>query len=194
MYLSRLVLNPLSPGVRRDLANPYELHRTLSRHISNAPARFLWRLEPTRQPTLLVQSLSPPDWDRLEEEMPGYCLQTPEWKEFNPRLAQGMELRFRLRANPSVKRDGKRHGLNSPEEQMAWLKRKGEAHGFAVLAATATDERLIEARKGDHRIKIASVLYDGILRVADPGLLLDALMTGIGPAKGFGFGLLSLGR
>jgi CRISPR system Cascade subunit CasE len=34
--------------------------------------------------------------------------------------------------------------------------------------------------------------YEGRLQVTNIELLLDAVMSGIGPAKGFGFGLLSL--
>lgn len=50
MFLSNPVLNPKSREARRDLANPYDLHRTLARAFApdeqTAPGRFLWRLEP----------------------------------------------------------------------------------------------------------------------------------------------------
>ena len=52
MYLSKLTLDPRHLGARRDLADAYEMHRTLARAFapdeSSAPARFLWRLEPPR--------------------------------------------------------------------------------------------------------------------------------------------------
>jgi len=36
------------------------------------------------------------------------------------------------------------------------------------------------------------VRYEGLLQVTDPHLLVEAVRAGIGSAKGFGFGLLSL--
>lgn len=52
MWISKLVLDLRSRSARRDLANPYEMHRTLSRAVSRAleegKERLLWRVEPTR--------------------------------------------------------------------------------------------------------------------------------------------------
>lgn len=52
MWISKLKLDLRSKAVRRDLASPYEMHRTLSRAVSQAlkegKERLLWRLEPTR--------------------------------------------------------------------------------------------------------------------------------------------------
>jgi CRISPR system Cascade subunit CasE len=39
-----------------------------------------------------------------------------------------------------------------------------------------------------------AVRYDGLLEVTDPVKFLETLRAGIGSAKGFGFGLLSLAR
>jgi CRISPR system Cascade subunit CasE len=38
------------------------------------------------------------------------------------------------------------------------------------------------------------VRFDGVLRVTDAARLVEAVRSGIGPAKAFGFGLLSLRR
>lgn len=38
------------------------------------------------------------------------------------------------------------------------------------------------------------VRFDGLLCVTDPETLVEAVRQGIGPAKAFGFGLLSLAR
>ena len=59
MFLSRLLLNPMSREVRRDLANAYELHRTLMQAYpherdSSGPAELLFRVEPSRDGTLMV--------------------------------------------------------------------------------------------------------------------------------------------
>ena len=50
----------------------------------------------------------------------------------------------------------------------------------------------VEGYKGGSPITVASVLFDGILEVVDATLFRQALQTGIGRAKSYGQGLLSL--
>ena len=124
MYLSQLVLDPRHRQARRDLANRYDLHATLCWSFADPrQARPLWRMELTRPgepPCVLVQSLERPSWERLAERHRGYfidhrckALTLPE------RLAPDQRLRFRLEANPTVTRAGKRHGLWRLDEQLA---------------------------------------------------------------------------
>jgi CRISPR system Cascade subunit CasE len=47
---------------------------------------------------------------------------------------------------------------------------------------------------GGRRLTFGAVVFDGMLEVSDPGRLRSALRHGIGSAKAFGFGLLSLAR
>ena len=73
-----------------------------------------------------------------------------------------------------------------------WLRRRLEEAGAPCLEVEATDEGLvIEQPRG---LKLQSVLFEGQLRVQDPTRLVSAVQSGIGTAKGFGFGLLSLAR
>ena len=44
------------------------------------------------------------------------------------------------------------------------------------------------------RLTHVAVRFDGLLEVTDPVKFLETLRAGIGSAKGFGFGLLSLAR
>lgn len=46
--------------------------------------------------------------------------------------------------------------------------------------------------KTDHALKFRSALLEGTLRVTDPEAFLNTIKTGIGSAKAFGFGLLSV--
>jgi CRISPR system Cascade subunit CasE len=79
MFLSKLTLDPRHPQARPDLADAYEMHRTLARAFvpdaETAPTRFLWRLERRAdyQPSsvVLVQSAQPADWSVLDA-FPGY--------------------------------------------------------------------------------------------------------------------------
>ncbi len=169
-------------------------------------AGFLFRIDP--QPAgrvvILVQSAVKPDWDYAFHNA-GYLLAGPcQIKEFDPRRVcrTGATWRFRLRANPTVKREEKRHALLSQQEQTAWLRRKADAGGFEVVSVTASREGSRAARKTDynapepkeHRISLVAVRFDGVLKVTDDEAFLRPLCCGIGSAKGLGFGLLSLAR
>jgi CRISPR system Cascade subunit CasE len=214
MYLSRLILNPRSRRVQREVANPYELHRSLMRafpdDLKESDERVLFRLQPGRNGalTLLVQSWTLPDWSYLAEaEFRGYLRPVgepnPAVKSFDLDLAPGQVLAFRLRANPTVKRrfneqDHKRVGIYDEQEQLAWLKRKGELGGFGIVSVrTGGHEDVggkIKRDEETHRLKLAAVQFDGLLQVTDPDRLRQAVRRGIGSAKGLGFGLLSLAR
>jgi CRISPR system Cascade subunit CasE len=207
VYLSKLTLNPRHTQARRDLANPYSMHATLSWAVADREGeRLLWRLEQgPREAILLVQSLTPPDWQGLFERHPGYAqLDEKSPKPFEPALKSGQILRFRLRANPTVtkfdpeKGKGKRLGLVKLEDQLAWLDRQAERGGFAVLGAMVSSAERIRARKSQKDgeegrvITLQSVTYDGHLRVSDPDTFLTTLQYGLGHAKALGFGLLSI--
>ena len=113
MYLSRLTLDPRHPQVRRDLANPYEMHRTLARvHAPDAespPRPFLWRLE-AHPPTagsamLLAQSAVGANWQPLEAQS-GYALEilTNKPVDLSVRVPTGGH-----RPDSAARRDPERH-------------------------------------------------------------------------------------
>jgi CRISPR system Cascade subunit CasE len=161
MYLSRLLLNPRSRAVWRDLADCQAMHRTVMSGFAaaqipgdvRASLGVLHRVEVDRRTgsiTLLVQSAEKPDWSRLGD----YLLQGPGGEE-NPAckridrlyesITAGMVLAFRLRANPTKKidtksgpdggrRNGRRVELTDEKDQIEWLRRKGEQGGFRLLA------------------------------------------------------------
>jgi CRISPR system Cascade subunit CasE len=210
MYFSRLLVNPRSRRVLRDLADPYEMHRTVLHGFpgqsDGGPGRVLWRLErqkPGHARTLLVRSEKKPDWESLLAELPPYYLAeetrdglaNPDTKERVPAFAAHQQFVFRLRANPTVKRDGKRHGLFREDDQTAWLTRKGQQGGFAIRSVRIAPEGNIRAKLRSPRpLTFFAVLYEGLLEVTNPMQLQAMLAEGIGSAKGFGFGLLSLAR
>ena len=113
-------------------------------------------------------------------------------------------LAFRLRANPAMRimydkegqriKKGKRIGLGKEQEQRAWLMRKGEKGGFGVLRCQVRQLGLIRAarRAPKSRIQLLAVQFDGLLQVRNPQLMAATLASGIGSAKGMGFGLLSV--
>jgi CRISPR system Cascade subunit CasE len=208
MYLSRLELDLASRDVRRDLAESYEMHRTILRAFPDGvPGRVLFRVDRhcSHRPTVLVQSELEPDWDRVGQEK-DYFQVPPEYKIVAMKVRREQKLRFRLRANVTVKRDGKRHGLYSTEDQCAWLVTRGKDAGFSIPArpqdgggevlavvATKAGRQTTRRRSGDRSAQVHfGVDFEGHMCVTDSDSLIRAIESGIGPGKAFGFGLLSV--
>jgi CRISPR system Cascade subunit CasE len=238
VYLSELKLDPRRPGVLKLLGDTYMLHQALARAFPDREeggmGRILFRVEAGSGPArILVQSDKEPDWSRLEFPV---CACGPKELHFRlpdgrPVLSSGQLLRFRLRANPTVKRrfgaDSKnpghrRVGLHTAAEQCAWLERKGCEHGFELVPVPQGNDwydPFLDADESSQprayrkevqisslgklpgikpgaagRIQHFAVDFNGVLRVTDPEKFVEALEGGIGSAKGFGFGLLSVAK
>lgn len=84
------------------------------------------------------------------------------------------------------------------QESVRWLSQRGERMGFAVVQGrvTARGYRRMEFSQGrkKNNISISVVDLEGILKVIDPNLFLKTLGEGVGPAKGFGCGLMMVKR
>ena len=205
MYLSKLTLDPRHPQARCDLSNRYDMHRTLVRAFApdehSQPARFLWRLEPmlslASRPVVLVQSGSPAQWSALDA-FPGYAQEILGNKpvDLEQLVQAGTRYRFRLHANPTVTREGKRLGLCQEADQLAWLNRQAETRGFNLIACLRSGSGRIHARQGKsrQRITVQSVLFEGMLETNEPDGLRLAVRNGLGHGKAWGLGLLSLAR
>ncbi|MFH0800035.1 MAG: type I-E CRISPR-associated protein Cas6/Cse3/CasE [Pseudomonadota bacterium] len=220
MFLHRIHLDPRCREARRDLSDPYQFHSTLCRAFCEPDRKcpegeILWRLEPetdsTGCPRILVQSRAIPDWTGIGVQ--GWLAKADPAINLKERLKLDslkveQRFRFRLRANPCVKREGKRLGLLRLEEQEKWIKRKGEQHGFSLpqlasLDLSKTHQEQVDVRVSQEQmlggkqhegngIRVFSVLYDGVLAVTEPDKFKAALQTGIGHGKVMGLGLLSV--
>jgi CRISPR system Cascade subunit CasE len=201
MYLTRIVLNLEDRFARADLANPYEMHSTLSRAFvatagAEKPSPFLWRQELARnQPVLLVQSPYQPIWVAVQERARNWALDISTKVIDLDRLCEpSATLRFRLRANPTVTRQGKRHGLWKEEDQLAWLGQQAVRAGFELRDTSVINPEKIFAtrRRSSTRVIVQAVTFDGILQVTERQLFVKALSNGLGHAKFLGLGLLSI--
>lgn len=207
MHLSRIELDP------RTARAPYQWHKALWELFPDRPADardFLFRVEeagPGRPATVLLQSAAMP------QTAAGGRSRVLATRTFEPALPAGLVLRFRLRANPirAIKDvDGRlrsakqaqgqaivkscRVPLLKDDQQLDWLARK-LAGAAEILNATAANGEPMHFRKPDTAPgKIVPCMFDGALRIADGAHLQRLLVEGIGPAKAFGCGLLSLAR
>ncbi len=219
MWLSKLNLNLRSREVRTDLRDCHDLHRTVMRLFGDMPTEsarknlgVLYRVEQTRASVhLILQSFAEPDFGQLP---PQYAALPPETKVLGnsfEQISSGRLLRFRLRGNPTravlpekgpdgLRGRGKRVELRGEQPCLDWIRRKADQHGFRVdlcrIDAGPPDPRSIMGKLTGHRqgatLTVATVLFDGSLEVLDPSLFVHALRYGVGRAKSYGQGLLSV--
>jgi CRISPR system Cascade subunit CasE len=113
----------------------------------------------------------------------------------------------RKRAENDVLSRPARLGHRTVSHQAGWLTARTQRWGFdipassasATVGETVTDMRIVSrhrlsfVRKGTAgQVVIQAVTYEGRLRVTDPDSLRRALTNGVGPAKAYGCGLLTL--
>ncbi|MCC6998525.1 MAG: type I-E CRISPR-associated protein Cas6/Cse3/CasE [Deltaproteobacteria bacterium] len=216
MNLSRLLLNPMNRDVRRAIADAQVLHGLVMKGFPTVEGNrhggsILHRCELDRrsgQIVLYVQSGASPSWNTLPAGVLldlGEELQNPAVRSLDPlekAVRQGAVFRFRLRANVTRKipagaerPNGTRVPIREADKQLEWLQRKAATAGFRIQEPAAVwtrpEARAWGTRKGA-RLTFEAVTFDGLLEVVEPAALLKALASGIGPAKAYGCGLLSL--
>lgn len=204
MYLSK-VLVPWSA-----VKNPYQLHRELWKLFPGRPddeRNFMFRVETIQKghsATVLMQSAWQPEDTDITRLVAS--------KQVQLNVSEGMWLRFRLRANPiktikdEYKRLDRRGKIKSSRvplvremEQVAWIQRKlGDAVKFDSIQVTKEEPMFFRkhsnqaARQSEHSGKIQPVCFEGIFQVTDSNALQSAIQHGVGPAKSFGCGMLSI--
>lgn len=143
-------------------------------------------------------------------------------KLYHPSLSVGQRLRFSIRANPVVTRKsagetGKRHDLVMDlkhqfrkskngddlhrslfdlrhQAAIQWLARRSQNAGFSFLDSEIVAEgyQLHNFKRLGRNGNIATLDIEGILTVTEPEVFLQILVNGLGPAKAFGCGLVTV--
>lgn len=203
MYLSQCVLNTTRP------IDPYQLHKKIWRLFpdqQNENRTFLFRIENLGQvgvQKILLQSKHQPQMATGDLVL----LQAKEI-DFSGIKSQS-KLRFMLRANPTKKiKDQKGKQTNQGKvrvplidelEIVAWLKR--QLHDCVQInnnELSIIRRDLLSFRKAkdnqQHFGKIQTITYSGIMTISDNEILLNKIIYGVGSAKAFGCGLLSVAR
>lgn len=187
---------------------PYLPHDFARGHVHRPRARqhgFLFRIDPLPpgRAAILVQSAIAPDWSYAFRNAQHLLAAAPNVRPWDPAFAEGQHMRFRLRANtvrrvaPKVPgKDGPRVPVPpTPEALRAWLDQRAARAGFVVDELACVVPGYVSWRKSakdNGGARLRSVLYEGRLTVRDAGAFRTAVESGIGPAKAFGFGLLSV--
>ncbi len=215
MFLTHMPLNPERRSTRDLMQSPQRLHAAVLAVFppgSRETGRILWRLDhPERHRLdLYLVSHMAPSLESMADQA-GWSTQ-PVWRttDYGPflrRLADGQRWVFRLRANPirSVTRDvgkrGQRVALPRAADQLAWLVHRGGKYGFEVVDGEngpnvrVTEQRTERFRRGGPETKLVTLntaAFEGVLEVTDAELLRNALSQGVGSAKAYGCGLMTL--
>lgn len=182
---------PWAWALKQGIGNPYELHQWIWKTLPNDPdARrdFLFRSD-VKGGILRVLLLS----ERVPADGGDATWKTTE---VSGTFLGHRGYRFQLRANPTFRRasDHRRLAIFDEPRIREWFERKFAEAGCEVRDLETTAPQKIQFRKsgGTHPGTIYSVDASGSLAVKDEAAFRAAFDAGIGPAKGFGFGLLLL--
>jgi CRISPR system Cascade subunit CasE len=216
MYLSRFEINTARRAARDLLASPQKMHAAvLAAFPSTPPAetqegRVLWRMD-QHQHQALLYLVSPhrPDLTHLVESVGWPSTQGWDTRDYTPlldNLQLGDQWAFRLTANPVSSRRksddaprSQRFGHVTVAQQTTWFLDRAQRNGFTVPDGThkepdlaVRDRRTLRFTRQGRTVTLSTAVFEGRLEVSDPDALRDALVHGIGPAKGYGCGLLTL--
>lgn len=187
----------------------------------SSSSRMLWRLDEVG-PSLTLYIAGPErlDLTHLVEQAGWPTTEGWETREYGPflaRLTTGQRWHFRLTANPVrqlSQADGRSRfqGARTPHHAEEWLVKRQESLGFslaenglpAVEDPTRSGRDVVVSGLGTWRfdkrdsgfsrrpITIMAATYEGTLVVDDAERLRASLTTGIGRARGYGCGLMTL--
>lgn len=218
MYLTRFEINTARRGARTLLSSPQNVHAAVLSAFPSGTAepgehgRLLWRIDAIGPAThLYLVSPDKPDLTHLVEVAGWPSTQgwvTKDYDALLDRLTTADRWAFRLRANPT--RSGRktsespttqRFGHLTAAQQLTWLTSRAQKAGFEIpighleqpQAAVVQRDVLRFDRRGS-QVTLATATYEGTLIVRDPAAVRRTLTHGLGPAKGYGCGLLTLAR
>lgn len=184
--------------------------------------RVLWRLDTDQpyRPVVLAVTPTRPDYLHLAEQAGWPASEAPfltrDYRPLLDRLTAGQRYTFRLTANathsvrgggqpdapdaPAERQRGKRMGHVTQMQQLGWLLERAPRLGIRLppLAGSGQPDvtvtgRSREAFRHDQgRVTLAVATFEGRLQITDPVQLRQALTRGVGPAKAYGCGLLTL--
>ena len=217
MYLSRIALNTQRKSTMLALASPQNIHAAVESSFPPAPEnaeRNLWRIDMLNNAVyLIVLSNRKPDFSHIVEQF-GWPKAEQNWetKDYTSlleRIIPGQRWQFRLRANPvhsvsqtcdiqtrdSAKR-GKIYAHITAQQQEQWLLDRAEKHGFSLQEGSfcVTQREIRKFQRNRKQVTLSIATFEGVLKVEDVMLFLRALTNGIGRAKAYGCGLLTIAK
>jgi CRISPR system Cascade subunit CasE len=219
MHLTRFRINTTRRGARKLLSSPQAMHAAVLSGFARpedhtrADARTLWRVDQhlDRQVTLYILSPGQPDLTHLVEQAGWPTTETWQTRPYQPFLdilEAGQQRAFRLTANPTRSGrktanapDTQRFGAVTVAQQAEWLRSRGEQYGFSIARQADGNPNLVIHRRqtraftrnrGERPVTLVTATYDGVLAIDKVESFRTILTTGIGHAKAYGCGLITL--
>lgn len=118
-------------------------------------------------------------------------------------MERGQFWNFDLVAAPTKKvvfegkKNSQRRILRQPQERRAWLERKAEHSGFAILQLQEQEQLHVSGRHHGDKGGVMyhdAYHYQGVLQITNAEAFRKALQTGIGSGKAYGFGMMMVQR
>ena len=217
MFLTQMPIHTRKRGAVKLLSSPQAMHAAVQSAfppgaLEDAGGRTLWRIDrgTNAETTLYLVSPVAPDLTHIVEQagwQTGDRWQTRDYRKLLRRLAVEQLWTFRLTANPAF--SGYKTGANwadtkplahvTVNQQEHWLLNRAERAGFRVpdqphdvQPIRITNRSTLRFTKGGHRVVIGTATFEGVLEVRDVDALSRTLTHGIGRAKAYGCGLLTL--
>lgn len=217
MFLTKMPINARRRGARRLLASPQAMHAAVMAGFADPgpieDARVLWRLDTYDGHRVVLYTVSPhrPDYSHIVEQAGWPTTETWQTRPYEPvidALRAGQRWLFRLTANPvhSIRREGwtdtKPVGHVKVKQQEQWLLDRALRGGFRLVSPdqyddtnydlAVVDRAVRHFRRKDRIITIAMATFEGQLEVIDAAAFRRSLTCGIGRAKSYGCGLLTV--
>ncbi len=214
MMLSRIEINPYRRETMKALGNPEIMHAAIMGSFPSfgrEDGRILWRIDTLGPSTyIIVQSRTKPDFSHMVDQFgwpeSGQKWESLDYDRFLGGLEDGQVWRFRITANPvrSVPAEGAKRGKVcahvTAEQQIGWLLQRCEKNGFRIPEVGGVPNVAVKDRgtmvfnRSGSRVSIGYATFEGVLMVADRKVLRERMISGIGRAKAYGCGLLTLAR
>jgi len=223
MFLTRMPLNPRRRAAVPLLSSPQAMHAAVLAGFADPAAtdatdagRVLWRIDRYRNQrvVLYVVSPQPPDFTHLVEQAGWPTTETWLTRPYAPlldTLAPGQRWQFRLTANPVHAGRRSEWASTRPmahvtaKQQEQWLLDRTAKWGFRLASAGDTEagdgfdlavvERSTQRfRRGNAMVTLGVATFEGQLEVIDAAALRRTVTHGVGRAKSYGCGLLTLAR
>lgn len=175
----------------KNTVNVYSIHKYLWAAFQKIPQEkrpFVFRFDKATKTgygkVLMLSSIEPSSTGTP-------ALRLLRSSKFTPNFISGQRLLFNLRANPvrMLNHDKNRVPLIRHEDIIGWLSRKLEDVAEITYADIA-GRKAFYFKKGSRSGKIVAVDFHGLLSVKNPNRFVEIMLHGVGPAKGFGCGLL----
>ncbi len=188
MYLSQFILS-FDDCRKFGIRNDYDIHQLVVSMFPFGKERYLYYVDRSVASFLkiIVQSVTEPSRTAFG---------VMESRIIPESFFDYDQYRFRVRVSPSRRSEGRPTKILYGDLAAEWMLRKAQESGFSILDGSLESAASGIMRSRDGRNNLITIHYTdfiGVLRVDDRSAFMEkAVNSGIGPAKGFGCGLMQL--